>query len=223
MNQRDTSSSTIHVLSIGDFGRAVAAHLKALGPRVLETVVNDHTVPLPHLWPLCDVIVLAGWRSSPNLCELVEELSYARQWPFVPVFQVAGLLRLGPVVVPGEGPCWTCWTQRLKQHAEWPDAEAALLEHYARQADAGPRGFLEPFALMAAARLSQTIQQLSTRQAIAGQVWQIHMLTREITRSQVIGIHGCARCGLHRAESARSFDPMREELAYLWASDGGKG
>ena len=216
MNKPDTPSSTVHILSVGDFGQAVATHLKALQPDVVETVVKNDTVPMPEMWPASRVTVIAGWRPAPNLCELLEELSYRWQRPFIPLFQVSSVLRLGPVVVPGEGPCWSCWIQRFRQHAEWPEAEAALLEHYARHAEAGPRGFLEPFAVMAAARLSQTLQQLSAKDPIAGQIWQIHMLTREITTGQMVGVHGCPRCGLHREPSVRAFATMREDLAYLW-------
>lgn len=113
--------------------------------------------------------------------------------------------------------------RRFKQHAEWSEAETALLDHYARQPESGPRGFLEPFAVMAAARLSHTIQQLLDQEPIAGQIWQIHMLTREITKSLVIGMHGCPRCGLNRAAPARTFVRMHEELAHLWDSASGEG
>jgi bacteriocin biosynthesis cyclodehydratase domain-containing protein len=223
MNKQETSSRAIHIFTVGKFGQAVAARLEAQRPEVVETAVKNDTIPIPGMWPDSCVTVIAGWRPSPNLCEMLEEFSYQRQRPFVPLFQVSGALRLGPVVVPGKGPCWTCSLRRFKQHAEWPEAEAALLDHYARLPESGPHGFLEPFAVMAAARLSHTIQQLLDQEPIGGQIWQIHMLTRDIIKSQAIGIHGCPRCGLDRAAPARTFIRMHEQLSYLWAAAAGEG
>src|SRR5215471_13949202 len=223
MSEREIPTMPVHLLSVGAVGRAVARYLKTFRSDVVETTVSNHTVPIPELWPASRLTVIAGWRPTPTLCELVEELSYQWQRPFVPLFQASTVLRVGPVVIPGHGPCWTCWTQRCRQHAEWPEADALIFEHYAQQSEAGPSGFLEPFAMMGAERVSCVIDQLSTSNAVGGNIWQIDILTRDITVSRVVGLHACPRCGLHRLAATRTLRPMQTELAYLWSLDPGEG
>jgi bacteriocin biosynthesis cyclodehydratase domain-containing protein len=219
MEQEGNPPLPVHLLTLGAFGRAVARYLGTLRSDVKETPVSDNTIPIPEMWPISRVTAITSWRPAPTLCKLLEELSYDWQRPFVPLFQSSTALRLGPVVVPGQGPCWTCWTQRFRQHAEWPEAEAVILDHYAQHGEAGPHGFLEPFAMMAAERLSSIIDQLSSSIPIAGNIWQIDMLTRDISVSRVVGVHDCSRCGLHRAAATRTVAPMRAELEYLWSKD----
>ena len=125
-------------------------------------------------------------------------------------------MRVGPIVMPGQGSCWGCWVRRSRQHEKWPKEQAALSRHYATHADAGPLGYLEPFALMGAARLVYIINALKASSAIPGYVWEIDIVKRRMTSGTVVGVHDCPRCGLHRDASRRSFAEMQCKLAYLW-------
>jgi bacteriocin biosynthesis cyclodehydratase domain-containing protein len=130
----------------------------------------------------------------------------------------SAVLRLGPIVAPGGGGCWNCWARRSRQHAAWPNEQSALAQHYASQPDSGPKGFLEPFAMMGAARIGYAIEALDSSTPIGGYVWQIDLITRKVTTSTVVGIHDCRRCGLHRPAATRSFAEMQQTLAYLWTN-----
>lgn len=212
-----TSFAPIHLLSVGSFGQAVGCYLKENRVDIIETVVQGNTLPLPELWPASRAIFLASWRPVPLLCELLDDLVFGWRRPFVPLILDSASMRLGPIIMPGSGCCWHCWMQRSKQHARWPQEQSALLEHYAAHADTGPQGYLEAFALMAAVQLERTVNDLDSGTAVAGHIWKIDMITREVTTSTVIGIHDCAHCGLHRAAPTRSFTQMKQEISYLWS------
>jgi len=203
------------VVSVGPFGGAVARHLRALRPDTAQMAVEGD--PGSDLaWPPARLIVLAAWRPVPDLCERLDGFSHERRRPFVPAIADGATLSLGPVVVPGAAGCWRCWIQRTCQHAAGQNRRPALWQHYAQHAGDGPEGYLEPFALMAAARLSATVEALDAGEALPGQVWQIDMINRKITTSTVVGVHDCPRCGLHRPGPTRSHAEMQQALAYLW-------
>jgi bacteriocin biosynthesis cyclodehydratase domain-containing protein len=214
------SEKPIYMLYAGSFGKAVADHCKALRNHIEVAAVLDHTEPDYAAWSAARMTVVASWRPLPKLCDRIDELSHELRRPFIPLIQDSTSLRLGPVVIPGAGPCWRCWIQRSRQHAEWTNAQVAVMKHYAESPEAGPQGYLEPFAAMASIRLVQTIAEVDSSRAQGGHIWQIDLLSREITTSAVIGVHGCKRCGMQRPEATRSVDEIRRELQYLWTAPG---
>lgn len=216
-----TELKPVHLLSVGAFGHAVGDYLKTFRSDIEVTSVRNNVIPLPETWPDSRVNVVAAWRAVPTLCELLDQLSHKWLRPFVPLILDSPVLRLGPIVSPGNGCCWNCWIRRRRQHATWPDEQLALTEHYAAHAESGPRGYLEPFAMMGAARIAHAIDALDALDSsapIAGHVWQIDLVTRKVTCSTVVGIHDCARCGLHRLAATRSFAEMQHALARLWTN-----
>ncbi|HWG50624.1 MAG TPA: TOMM precursor leader peptide-binding protein [Candidatus Acidoferrales bacterium] len=175
---------------------------------------------MPEVWPGSRLNVMVSWRPAPTFCELLQELSYKWKKPFVPVVVEALKLQIGPILIPGQGSCWTCWARRSRQHSDWSWPRSVMMQHYAQNAGDGPAGYLEPLVMVAAAKLCQTIDDVDFSSANPGFVWQIDMLTRQITTGKVVGIHDCPRCGLHRPALTRSFAAMQQELSYLWAPQG---
>lgn len=222
MTMTQKRGAAVHLLSVGAFGSAVAEHLRTFHSEVSETPVVSGKAAQPESWPDARMHVIAAWRPVVDLCGLLDDICHERKKPFVPVILDSTALRVGPVVVPGHGSCWGCWIRRYRQHAVSPQEESALWQHYATNPDIGPHGYLEPFATMAAARTAQIIWQLNSSAAIGGSVWQIDMLTREITTSTVVGVHGCPRCGLNRPEQTRSFAELHRTVSYLWENANGK-
>ena len=78
----------------------------------------------------------------------------------------------------------------------------------------GPAGLA---AACVAAQSGQRVALIDETPWIGGQIWQMDMLTQQVTLSQVVGVHGCPRCGLRRPAEERTFAPLEKELAYLWA------
>jgi bacteriocin biosynthesis cyclodehydratase domain-containing protein len=212
-------SHPVLVISVGPFGRAVSRHLASLRPDTVETAGEDAGPPAT--WPLSRITVVAAWRPVPDLCEVADTESHRSGRPFIPLIADSVTLCLGPVVVPGSGGCWSCWARRTRQHAPGLSRRNALWRHYSEHAGSGPQGFLDPFAVVAAVRVSQTVDALDSAQAVAGQAWQIHMITRRITTGTVVGVHDCPRCGLHRSAPTRSYVEMQQALRSRWS--GGNG
>lgn len=101
------------------------------------------------------------------------------------------------------------------QHEMWREERRVLVDHYASHPAVGPQGFLEPFAMMAAARVGAILKRLQVSQA-AGDIWQINVITRETTTGIVVGFHDCPKCGFHSSAAERTFSNLRRDLAYLW-------
>ena len=223
MTHLQNPGKAVHVLQVGPFGNAIAEYLTTLREDIVGTSVNNDILPLPEVWPASRMTVVVSWRPAPTLCELVDELSHQWRRPFIPLVLESTEMRIGPVVVPGSGCCWRCWIRRQRQHASWPEARLALQEHYASHPQSGPKGYLAPFARMGAARLSVMIDEIDAEMDLAGTIWQINMLTRRITTSMAVGVHGCPQCGMQRPEATRSVSALQNELAYLWMQMSGEG
>jgi bacteriocin biosynthesis cyclodehydratase domain-containing protein len=209
---RRTVSEPILIVTVGAFGRAVGRRIEALDrhARALEdagALTPTASARSPR------AVVLAASRPLWHRCEEIEERAFACGWPFVPAILESRSLTIGPIVVPGAGACWSCWHARSKQHDRHGVARAALAAHYRDHPDAEPKGFLEPFALLTAARISQAIDRLDSA---AGEVWRLDVITREATTSQVVGLHNCPRCGLHRPAEERTVGAMRRAVANSW-------
>lgn len=220
MNPPQTNAAAIHLISVGPFGFAVARYLKVFAPNTRERPISKNEMPSANACLEASVNVIAAWRPVPVLCEFVDRISHQGQRPFLPLILEGTLLRLGPTVVPGRGGCWSCWVRRSSQHAPWPKETLMIQQFYAEHPDVGPKGYLEPFAMLAAVRIRQTIAALDSS-AIPGCVWQIDTLTRHVTTSVMTGIHDCPRCGLHRSARELSFAEMQRSLRYLWSDDSG--
>lgn len=207
----------VNIMPVGSFGKAVSCYLQSLIPHATEILISFGQLPLAETCLRARINIVAAWRPAPELCDFVDQLSHQHNRPFFAVILDGTALRLGPVVVPGRGSCWSCWIQRSQQHAAWPKEQAAVWRHYSAHPDSGPRGYLEPFAMLAAAKSKQTIDALASSSAVPGSIWEIDTITRQITTGAVAGVHGCPRCGLHRKAAERSFAEMQRRLTYLWA------
>ena len=206
----------VHVIWSGTFGKVVATDLGVLRSDCLSAVSAEDVASFPE----ARIRVLAAWRPVPRLCELLDEVSHESRCPFLPLISDATTLRLGPVIIPGKGSCWSCWIKRGRQHDPWVDRREALSQYYAVHPDKGPQGYLRPFAMMSAARLSAIINEIDAGSALGGYVWQVNMMTREITTCIAVGVHDCPRCGRQCPSATRSFAEMKEKLGYLWTEGG---
>jgi len=205
------------VLTIGAFGAAVADHLRLFGPIVLvdqpasELEASDGGDRLAG-----GVNVIASWRPETDLCDRYDRISRLRGQPFIPVILDGRTLTVGPVLVPDGAACWKCWLRREQQHANVSNPRPAVHEAYSLDPSLGPRGFLDAFALMAAARTAQAIRNITVDPNVAGWLWQLDLPTRAMTIGRVIGCDGCTRCGLDRPPALRTVEDMHRSIDYLW-------
>lgn len=209
-------SDTVHILTAGAFGKAVAYYLKAFSSDMQETTLVGDSGSSIKRWPESKINIIASDRPLPATCELLDKLSHESRRPFVPVLIDAVALRVGPVIIPGNGSCWGCWVLRCAQHADSPKEYAEFWQYYSGNGDRGAQGYLEPFAIIAAARVAKVIALSDCSLVIPGYVWQIDILTRKMTSAIAVGVHDCPQCGMHRPASTRSCGDLRSDLTYLW-------
>lgn len=191
----DTSLS---VIGLGPFGERVAQHLLGTRPDAKRVAAAD----LGNAFTATgEAVVLALWRPEPELCEQADELSWRRGVPWLPVVMDHRAVSVGPLVSQ-PGPCFRCYRRRREQHDVQPAATAALLAAYARDAGAGPAGYLPHHARMAAGLATQMLRgdlvpAAAGRPAgpASGLVATVRLLQERITVSPVVACHDCARCG----------------------------
>lgn len=219
MSNPTPQARSVLCFTMDDFGSRVFWHASMLG------LAGEHRqargiqeIPEESLLDAAAYIVIAG-RPAPGICTLMEQHSTSRRIPFVPITIERSALRVGPVSIPGQPGCWSCWLKRTLQHAEHPKQEHYLRQFYDSHPHEGPSGYLEPFALMAGARLCQVLQSLASGQVVGGEAWQVDLMTRIISTFRVQAVHGCPRCGLKRETEGRTYSEMRHELAYLWQNE----
>ena len=210
-------STPIQVITSGPFGVSVGLSLQELLPHVDVSEYSDALVKSEPEWPAGRTYILASWRPVPRLMESLNAMCYATGTPLLPAMVEGYQLVVGPAIVPGFGACHGCYELRMRQHCARQEARASLQRHYDLHPESGPKGHLRVFADLAAIRLAQLVQKLDRApQEIAGDVWQLDLLTRQALSGHVIGVHGCRHCGLRRDEQSRSHALLETELAFLF-------
>lgn len=205
----------IHVVSVGDFGRAVASSMQAYFPDALTTHL-DRGPLLSNMLPLARVHVLAAWRPVPAMAAELDGVAFAWKVPWLPVVYEHPYVRIGPLVVPGKGPCYTCFRNRLKQHSSRAELIEAVSAAYDRDPELGPKGFFPPMARLAAAAAAEVLRELDrSPEREAGVVRQINVLYGRAQKHHVVGVHGCPRCGLQRDERTRSYEALLADVTRL--------
>jgi bacteriocin biosynthesis cyclodehydratase domain-containing protein len=220
IDRNGPTGSSVQVLARGAFGHAVAKYAGRFFP-ALEVSDLANAQALSCL-PAAGLVVVASPRIEQRSCNWLDQRCSGALCGFVPVSMEGKILRVGPVVVPGAGPCWNCWRARLGQHDPW-DGRKRALEAYYDETSAAPRGWLDPFALIAAARVFEIACEAEGLASAAGDVWEMDMFTRATGLRRVMGIHACARCGLAGEEQARNTSALAQALKHLWSEDAQSG
>lgn len=188
------TTTPTHVLWTGDFGERVAAHLtSATGCPALRADVQGRRTAE---WPHTGLRLVATWRPEEALFAQVARLHSATRTPWLPVIHEYPLIRIGPLVVPGAGPCYRCYLRRRSQHDRGSAAAQALRASAAADPRHGVTGFTEGQTMIAASLALDLIVRHQTAAAgRAGQVLFYNVLTRSLIADTVVRVHGCGECG----------------------------
>lgn len=213
-------STPIQVITAGPFGVSVGLSLQELLPHVDVSEYSGALLRSEPEWPAGRTYILASWRPVPRLMESLNAMCYASGTPLLPAIVDGYHLVVGPAIVPGFGACHSCYELRMRQHCVRQEARAALHAHYDLHLDSGPKGHLQVFADLAAIRLAQLVQRLDRApHEVAGDVWQLDLLTRQAISGHVMGVHGCRHCSLQRDEQSRTHALLETELSFLFEKD----
>ncbi len=169
------------VAAVGEFGHAVQARLLADGAMALEA---DRPEP-----GSAQAMVLVSWRPEPTRTELFDRLAHERAIAWLPVVVEHPFLIAGPWVVAG-GPCYDCYRFRRRQHDPKSRHRAELLAAYSANDTLGVYGHL-PHHLRAAEALIRLVLQAPQ----PGMTAIVDLATMMLSRVNLIGRHGCPRCG----------------------------
>jgi bacteriocin biosynthesis cyclodehydratase domain-containing protein len=185
------------VTPVGPFGLAVADRLGDLCADV-EIAGTPGAVVRPRL-PEPQLNLLIAWRRVPRREREFDEQAFRTGRPWLPVTLDHPVLEIGPVVVPGVGPCHACYRTRMSQHDPGRDFRALVDAHYDENPSDGPAGYLPSTALLAASAIADVAVRLQTApEKEAGRVRRLDVPSQAMWSGHVVGVHGCARCGLGR-------------------------
>ncbi|MFB6521202.1 TOMM precursor leader peptide-binding protein [Streptomyces sp. NPDC056401] len=189
------TKTPLHTLWTGAFGERVATHISALTGSASTAARHDGTYSAT--WPHARLRIVATWRHEPVLTSRLSELHTAFGTPWLPVVLEYPKIRIGPLIVPGEGPCHDCYLARRSQHDRSPVGTAALRASAAADPEAGVSGFTEGQAMVAAGLAVDLVQARGGEpHAVApGRVLFYDVLSRALITDTVLGVHGCPRCG----------------------------
>jgi bacteriocin biosynthesis cyclodehydratase domain-containing protein len=178
------------VLTAGTFGQAVAQRIQAERPIATMALPSDEADLAP-IVERHDFIALALWRPYVSTCRTLDDLCFRAgcRWSMAEVSDTR--LSCGPLMWPGQGPCYHCYHKRWSSHHPAPDRELALSHAYANDPTLGPAGFIPPMVEIAAAAL---MQDAEAPPAAAGRLRVVDILTAAVLETEVIGVHRCPRC-----------------------------
>ncbi|AWK96227.1 TOMM precursor leader peptide-binding protein [Bacillus velezensis] len=206
----------IHLITTGSFGEEISKQFIKRHQDTKVTALNENFHILPSdQFPSARLHVFAAWRPSACISKQLDRLFFQWKEPWLPIIMEHPYLRIGPLIIPGKGPCFHCFHARLLQHSPVPEYLKKIDDHYAKHPEAGPKGYLRSFAGWSAAFVSIVLKSMEDGESLAGSMWQTNVLTRDSFRSNTIGVHGCPRCGLKRSEKSRSVDKLFESLQPL--------
>lgn len=208
----------ILILTAGEFGRATGARLQQIlepypCPVRLAALPADEATA--RTWvDGASALAIAAWRPYPEVGNWIDDASHAARIPWSRAVLHGTRLTCGPLVVPGEGPCFHCYQRRWASHHPAPERELVIEHAYARDSGLGPAGFITPMVEIAAAALAEDLRA-SARSA--GRVRLVDVISGAVQETAVLGIHACPRCGLPHdgpagARFVEDLAPVIEEL-----------
>jgi len=199
------SGRDVAAVTWGAFGDAVATDL---GVRVIEPDVLGSDG--------ADAYLLLASRPVPDLAARLDDVAFARGVTWLGVVIEHPHLRIGPAVIPGHGACHGCYAARIRQHAQSPEVDEALEDHYRRHPDDEPRGYLQPAVVIAATAARSALERLRRAPADeAGRVRRLDLINQRTSVGRAVGLHGCTRCGTGRLEVLRSYAALARDLQGL--------
>ncbi|MFI1470979.1 TOMM precursor leader peptide-binding protein [Streptomyces wuyuanensis] len=200
------SMTKVHVLAVGEFGTAVADRLRREHHDVEISSYRNGSLEMSAGWPEAELRILASWRETPMLAEILDARSADWGSPWFPVVAEHPRLRIGPLVVPGAGACYRCFRKRRAQHERDAAHIATLHEHYDAFPESGPGGFLPHHVDMATGIALDLLRRLEAGESerLAGTVRHWHLLEQHLSGGRVVGVHACDRCRPPQADPATS-------------------
>jgi bacteriocin biosynthesis cyclodehydratase domain-containing protein len=197
------------LFSEGAFGAAVAEHITNIvsAVRVLPLVASAESFEA--LVRGADFVGIALWRRYPNEADRLDAACAREGIPWSSVVLEGTHIQCGPLVTPGQGPCYACYRKRWLTHLPFPEREQTLDATYAKDPGLGIRGFTPSSVRIAAAALLLDGEEFERAQ---GRLRQIDLIHCSMEESRVVRVHGCPRCSRQTAPGERYVSKLVEAL-----------
>jgi bacteriocin biosynthesis cyclodehydratase domain-containing protein len=201
------------VLTAGRFGEAVGRAIVRRRPDARVTPLLDARDRLGDAIGDASYVAVALWRPYVGDCERLDALCAERGIRWSSAHVDGEVISCGPLVVPGAGPCYTCYRRRLLSHHKAADREMALRRVLENDPRIGSEGFVPAMVQIAAGAL---LEDADAPSAEAGRLRMVDVLNGTVLETEVIGVHGCPRCAPPGPEpGARFVEALIPELTRL--------
>jgi bacteriocin biosynthesis cyclodehydratase domain-containing protein len=217
-----STAGSVAIVGVGEFGARVASLLRRAPGRPVHRA--DELPAVLAAEPLT-VILAAGWR-PPGLPEQCDEWAFAKRKSWLPIVMSHPHIRIGPLVLPGQGPCFKCFETRAAQHSQRSQTDSQRSQTDSQRSQTGgepaddqapenvtPRGYLAHHARLAAA-VADLMLARAEPEARPGMVASLNVLGTGVRWHTVIPVGRCQRCG------GADPGPARASLADLVARRG---
>lgn len=144
-----------------------------------------------------DLVLLTLRRPAPALLDAANAACLSKGVPWLPVVVSGGEAVVGPAVLPGRSPCYTCFKHRLKTHAAHPEDDAAYEAHLDRAGDGVTVPEWPPLTAVTASLAAMEAIRLITQFAPASTTGQVIFMdgrTGSQRSSQVWKLPRCPAC-----------------------------
>ena len=210
---REDAPPMIGAVAADAFGEAFGAQLAATVQ--VGKVISYRTTEL-HAAARAQLATIAAAHPMAHICERLDKLCARSGTAWLSVVQQEGGLTVGPLVVPGRGPCYHCFLRRTAQHAVDADIVRCVTTFYREHPGAGPTGVYPPLSGFAAAVVADLAGRLADNEADdAGIVLRFDLFDWRAKKTRVLGVDGCPRC------SGQPPHPDRTIAAFAGLFDGG--
>jgi bacteriocin biosynthesis cyclodehydratase domain-containing protein len=216
--------SVLDIVAVGPFGEEVARRLARItSPVQIQCVHASGDLDEDRLSG--GPVIVAAWRPVPSLCMRIEALASAHRFAWLPVVCMHPQLYVGPLVIPGQQACYSCFSVRMLQHTDAPAELELLYWAYDENPDLGPRGYLPASAGLAAALALDALDRLARAPSTAaGRVLRLNLVTTEAHVATIVGCDDCPQCGWQGDTRLRSVARLAADLQEVlpqWRTDHG--
>lgn len=143
----------------------------------------------PSFWPYADMIVLAASHERSALADSIDQVSFVRRIPWLPVWSSPTEIQCGPLVDPGRTACYQCFVRRRNQHA-------AARREIKPDGATHPTGYPDHHVGIAVAFARQAINEAfsGNSKGLGGTVRRFDQINGITSRASVARAHRCSRC-----------------------------
>jgi bacteriocin biosynthesis cyclodehydratase domain-containing protein len=155
-----------------------------------------------------DAFVIASSRPAESAFTLTANAARRLNATFVPISFPSGHICIGPVIVPRNSACWTCWLKRRLQHDNHPQESEAIRRFYDRSSRSFPP-IIQPLLHLAACRLANIFSSNDSLSKWAGHIWHFNPHLFVVQTGTLAGTDGCPHCGLGRTLEERTYKDLQ--------------